>query len=220
MVGLNGNTAIAIRTDTREAPSGIPLILEKTYGIKTPMENLKTGDYVIGDGIVVERKTAADFVQSIIDGRLFKQAWMMKKYFDQSLVIITGDLSIVDNIHPHAIAGALISLTMAWQVPVLFAKDAQEAALLLWLMATQNIKPVSELSYRPGRHPKRPWKSQLYILQGLPCVGPKMALKLLDHFKSVAAVMSASEEELKQVRGLGQKKSCEIKKILSKGIVK
>jgi len=47
-----------------------------------------------------------------------------------------------------------------------------------------------------------------------------MALKLLDHFKSVAAVMSASEEELKQVRGLGQKKSCEIKKILSEGIVK
>jgi len=117
MVGLNGNTVIAIRTDTREAPSGIPLILEKTYGIKTPVENLKTGDYIIGDGIVVERKTASDFVQSIIDGRLFKQAWMMKKYSDQSLVIITGDLSTIDNIHPHAINGALISLTMAWQLP-------------------------------------------------------------------------------------------------------
>ena len=206
---------LAIRADARESSSGIPLILEQTYGIKVPKEILKVGDYIIAGQIVVERKTALDFAQSIIDGRLFKQAGMMKKYFDYSLVIITGDLLIIDNIHPHAINGALISLTMAWQLPVLFAKDTQEAALLLWLMATQNIKPVSELSYRPGRRPKRPWRRQLYILQGLPAVGPKMAVRLLDHFKSVVAVMSATEKELMNVQGLGQKKSRVIKEILS-----
>jgi Fanconi anemia group M protein len=42
-----------------------------------------------------------------------------------------------------------------------------------------------------------------------------MAVRLLDHFKSVVAVMSATEEELMNVQGLGQKKSREIKEVLS-----
>ena len=206
----------AIRADARENSSGIPLILEQTYGIKIPKEVLKVGDYIIAGHIVVERKTVLDFAESIIDGRLFKQAGMMKKYFDQSLVLVTGDLSTIDNLHPHAVSGALISLILAWATPVLFAKDAQETAFLLWLIAVQNIKSVrNDLSYRRGRRPKRPWRRQLYILQGLPGVGPKMAVRLLDHFKSVVAVISATEKELMNVPGLCQKKSCSIKEILS-----
>jgi len=54
-----------ILADTREEPSGIPFILEQNYGIKILMENLRTGDYIIGDGIVVERKTAAVFLNRL-----------------------------------------------------------------------------------------------------------------------------------------------------------
>ncbi|MBU4312723.1 MAG: hypothetical protein KJ706_08405 [Candidatus Omnitrophica bacterium] len=73
------------------------------------VKNLKVGDYIINDEIVIERKTTQDFAQSIIDGRLFKQAKNMKKTYDLCLFIIEGtnlcNTSI--DIHPHAVKGAL-----------------------------------------------------------------------------------------------------------------
>ena len=60
--------------DMRENASGIPAILANEYGIKVVPACLKTGDYIINEEIAVERKTAVDFAQSIMDGRLFKQA--------------------------------------------------------------------------------------------------------------------------------------------------
>jgi DNA excision repair protein ERCC-4 len=38
------------------------------------MVRLEAGDYVIDGGVLVERKTYADFAASVADGRLFPQA--------------------------------------------------------------------------------------------------------------------------------------------------
>lgn len=179
---------------------------------------LKTGDYLIDKKIVIERKTAMDFAQSIIDGRLFKQAAMMRKLFERPLMIVEGGIGTLPdtiNIHSNAVKGALISLALAWQITVLFCKDTHETASLLWLIGTQETKSAVELSYRPGRRPKHLHKRQLYILQGLPGVGPKAAIRLLDHFKSVEAVMTASAEKLMGIPGLGRKKAKKIREVLT-----
>jgi len=41
-------------------------------------------------------------------------------------------------------------------------------------------------------------------LQGLPGVGPERALRLLDRFGSVEAIISASSSELQSVYGIGK----------------
>jgi len=46
-------------------------------------------------------------------------------------------------------------------------------------------------------------KRALFILQGLPSVGPRRAGALLEVFGSVAAVVSASAEKLADVEGIG-----------------
>ncbi len=212
-----GHNSLNITMDYREDSSGMKEILAQEYGITVTIAQVKTGDYIINDEIAVERKTALDFVQSIIDGRLFKQAQQMKQSFESCAFIIEGKnpYSSHIDIHPHALKGALISIALAWRIPVLFSENTQDSALLLWLLGTQNIKMCSELSYRPGRRPKRIHKRQLYILQGLPHVGPALALKLLAHFGSVEKVMVASEEELMQVNRLGQLTARKIRKVIS-----
>ncbi|MEJ2618847.1 MAG: helix-hairpin-helix domain-containing protein [Candidatus Thiodiazotropha sp.] len=57
----------------------------------------------------------------------------------------------------------------------------------------------------PGnsRHPKGKRKTQLHILQGLPGVGASHAHHLLKHFGNVRNVMTANEEALFQVEGIG-----------------
>jgi len=51
-------------------------------------------------------------------------------------------------------------------------------------------------------------------VEALPMVGPKLARALLTHFGSVRAVMNASEEELKEVEKLGEKKAKVIRALI------
>ena len=46
----------------------------------------------------------------------------------------------------------------------------------------------------------------MYILQGLPQVGPKLANRLIKHFNSVAKVMNAPAQVLVQVDGTNEAK--------------
>ena len=167
-------------------------------------EQLKTGDYIINNEIVVERKTFLDFVRSVIDGRIFRQAANIKRFFDSAFFIVEGKnlYNTGIDIHPHAVKGALVSNVLRWQISVFFSENIGETVFLLWLVANQKVTAYNELSVRPGRSPKRLYKQQLYILQGLPQVDPKLAGELLNHFGSVEAVITASEKDLTGVRGL------------------
>ena len=62
----------------------------ETYTVKT--EQLPIGDYVFEDKIVFEYKTPSDMINSIMDGRIFKQAYNMKQY-PFSYVIIVGNVA-------------------------------------------------------------------------------------------------------------------------------
>ena len=53
--------------------------------------------------------------------------------------------------------------------------------------------------------------TQLFILQGLPGVGPERAGRLLDRFGSVEAAISASSSELQSVDGIGKSIAAKIR---------
>ena len=48
--------------------------MEKLGRVVVKIEHLSLGDYCIDGAVLIERKTAADFAQSLMDGRLFGQA--------------------------------------------------------------------------------------------------------------------------------------------------
>ena len=61
-----------------------------TYNVKT--DQLLIGDYLFEDKIVFEYKTPSDMINSIIDGRIFRQTHNMKQY-PFSFVIIVGNVA-------------------------------------------------------------------------------------------------------------------------------
>ncbi|HDO27825.1 MAG TPA: heavy metal resistance protein CzcA, partial [Bacteroidetes bacterium] len=69
---------ITLVADNREKLSGIPGMLANK-GADVTMMQLATGDYMINDEIIIERKTSTDFVASIINGRLLKQCAGLRK---------------------------------------------------------------------------------------------------------------------------------------------
>lgn len=61
-----------IIADYREQASGIPKLLAGK-GLHIQLSRLDTGDYILHNELVIERKSAVDFIQSLLSGRLFSQ---------------------------------------------------------------------------------------------------------------------------------------------------
>ncbi len=207
-----------IRVDHRERDFELLSFLRE---IDPEMEiaALPYGDYLINGEITIERKTAKDFLISIIDGRLFKQLSNLKKHCRRPLLLIEGDPLTTDVSFDHrAIRGALLSTQAIWYIPVLFSHSPEETRDIFLTMGRQEETGAFLLTLRGGYRPKRLKSKQLHILQGLPGVGPKLAKRLLNHFGSVIRVMNGTVAELRMVGGLGQVSARAIRKILDEGI--
>ena len=84
------NYEIKVKADYREKGSGIIELL-RNRGIEPEVAALAYGDYVINGAIAAERKTASDFVSSLISGRLFRQVSVLKLRSPHPLIIIEGN---------------------------------------------------------------------------------------------------------------------------------
>jgi ERCC4-type nuclease len=103
-------------------------------------------------------------------------------------------------------------------IPVLRAKNPSETAKLMVYIARQIESMAGGGMQRHGYRPKTIRKRQLFILQGLPGVGPERAGRLLARFGSVEAAISASNSELQSVDGIGKSIADKIKWAVSERV--
>jgi len=205
---------VNVRADYREKPSRLIELLRKD-DIPVHVQSIAHGDYIINDRVTVERKTARDFLVSILDGRLFKQIAHLKKHCLNPILIIEGNPFRTDSgFDPNAVRGALVSIQVMWYVPSLFSRSVEETKDILLMIGRQDDQDMDVIPLRGGYRPKRSKSQQLFILQGLPRVGPTAAKRLLLHFKSVSRVMDAGVEELMKVEGVGLETAQSIRTVL------
>jgi len=205
--------ANVVLVDHRETRSGVLTALEQIPGIAVRVERLKLGDYLVNNSCVFERKTLLDFAESIKDGRLFTQARRLASWPDRAAFIIEGtaqDLS-GSSMRREALQGAVITLTLIYELPVLRSHDPAETARLLVYAGDQLRRHADGALPRHGKRPKTRRRVQLRLLQGLPGIGPSRAARLLERFARVEAVMTASAESLQAVDGIGSKTAASIR---------
>ncbi len=211
-----GEEKIVIYIDSREQNSAIAEKL-KELGCDVRVKVLDVGDYVLSDGIVAERKTVEDFLQSIIDGRLFEQLVSMKSNYEKPLLIVEGDFSRIyslRNIHKNSIIGALTSAALNYQVPILFTSCARETVDFLHNIAKrEQLGKTNDIRLRIGRKGMTLAEQQRFVVESLPFVGPKMAKALLREFGSIKEIANAYSKDLQKVANLGAKKAKHIKKV-------
>lgn len=65
---------VHIVVDDRKQAGVVPAALARRRDATIEVAHLSVGDYCVQRRVLVERKTAADFAASLIDGRLFRQA--------------------------------------------------------------------------------------------------------------------------------------------------
>ena len=199
--------------DVRE--SRLVLLELARLGARVEEKAISPGDYVVGEGFCVERKSMRDFIQSIFKKRLFEQVERLREAYPRCCLVVEGDPSKVASLpNPSVFWGALARLITDAEVPVVFTPDEAHTALFLYSLAKklQEGGEKVEARYKPKMMGLR--ERQRFIVEGLPGVGPKLADRLLRTLGSVRAVFNAPEPVLAKVRGLGPKKAREIRAII------
>lgn len=196
---------IRIIADYREKSSGVPEMLVQKHA-EVSFESLTVGDYIINGQITAERKTADDFVQSIISNRLFDQCSRLKRTHERVFLFIEGNpYSTHHKIDKDAVRGAVLSVMVAWQIPVIYSKNKDESVNLLMIIGAQSLKENCYVRLTRGYKPKKIKNHQLRFLQGLPCTGPTLAGRLYNHFGNIKSLVNASPEDLRKIKGIGKK---------------
>lgn len=199
---------IKILIDHREYKSNVADFLRQEENTEVMEQHLLAGDYVIDDRLIFERKTLLDFATSVKDGRLFRQMHGLLHTGKKCALLLEGTTQDLENsqMRREALQGALIHITMFMGVPVLRAMDARESARLMLYAARQdsalNQKNPMVKRQQPNRI-KGKQKRQLYLLQGLPGIGPQRARALLEKFGSIEKILSADAKDLHEVPGIG-----------------
>ncbi|WP_254272785.1 DEAD/DEAH box helicase [Haloarcula marina] len=198
---------IEIVADQRELDSTIARDLSTREGVETRLETLAVGDYVLSDRVVVERKTVADFLDTLTGGdrSMFEQVGDATRHYARPVVVIEGeDLYGARNVHHKAINGALASLAVDFGASVLRTADEGETADLLEMVAQREQDAGDrEVSVHGEKQSKTLAEQQEYVVSSVAEVGPVTARSLLDHFGTVEAVMTANHEDLLEVEGIG-----------------
>lgn len=199
---------IRIIADDRETN---PLLLEtlrNTADAEVAVQRLALGDYLIDGRLLFERKTLADLVASLKDGRLLEQACRLAAAPLYKAMILEGTSHDLpeSGMRREAVQGALVQVTLFLGIPLLRSSGPEESARLMLYAARQY--PSLARSNPPrlfkGKRPQGKRKTQLQILQALPGIGPQSARHLLDAFGSVEAVFYADEADLQTVSGVGE----------------
>jgi ERCC4-type nuclease len=207
------NPVVQIVADDRENAGGVIAELRRRNDVKLEVRRLAVGDFLVEDNYTVERKTLQDFAASVVDARLFKQAAAMAIGARRGVLVLEGTATSAGElgVSRDALQGALITVSVFYGLAVLRACNPAETTRLLIYLGRQAKRFAMGTLPRPGYRPKGRRARQLFILQGLPGVGPERAGRLLDRFGSVEKVAKASAEELAIIEGIGEAVSTKIR---------
>ncbi|WP_117593813.1 DEAD/DEAH box helicase [Haloprofundus halophilus] len=209
---------VEIVADQRELDSTIARDLSTREGVRTRLETLAVGDYVLSDRVAVERKSVSDFLDTLTGGdrSLFEQVADMSRHYSRPIVVIEGDRLYEErNVHPNAIRGALSSLAVDFGVSVLRTEDEKDTADLLEVVATrEQVSAERSVNVHGEKSAKTLDEQQEYVVSSIADIGPVSARALLEHFGSVEAVMIASKDELLEVHGVGEVTADRIREVV------
>ena len=206
---------IKLIVDSRELPTGVARELAR-LDVQISGESLEIGDYIASEDVAIERKESMDFIQSLIDGRLFVQLSALRSAYRRPVLIIEGEqITGIRAVNPASIYGALASIAIRIQVPIIWTRNAEETANVLYRIAyLEQVTSNKPLRTRSGESKGTDADTLEYILSGFPGIDTVTSRALLTEFGTLQRIFSSGEKELQQVKGVGPKIAGRIKRLL------
>jgi Fanconi anemia group M protein len=211
---LKPKDQVVIFVDFREEPSGIREVMEELGGNIRKLD-LKVGDYICSDRVCVERKTSDDFINSIIDGRIFQQAEELIDNFEKPILIIEGN-NFRLGMNENALKAALSSLILNYGISVITTvNELDTAKTIYWLAKKEQEEAKRTIIIKGRKKPKDIKKLQEHIISGFPGVSTTISKRILKEFKTIKKFSNATEEDLKKIDGIGKVLAKKLRKVMN-----
>ena len=180
-------------------------------------KRLFLGDYIVNNTIIVERKAASDFINSLVIGHLKSQVYRLTKAYSNPVLAIIGNIYIEaqERISRQALIAQLASLTARYNLEgargkislITFETDYDFALYL-------NYLDKKTIDNKPFINPELENidKSDIDALKNamlslIPDLGEVLIKNLLRKFGSIRNIANTSVKELTEVDGLGLRKA-------------
>lgn len=183
--------------DTAEVPSGIPARLSRG-GVEVEIARLAAGDYALPGGLLIERKSPRDLVDSLLSERLYEQLTDLCEAQTPVALLIEGDSWSGD----RRLRTPILARFYRWasaqpQLSVWYSPDAAWTARLLRSLGDGRPDgPITTTRRRPRT--RTPAESLRGLVAG---VGPRSADRLIARFGSIRGVALASRSDLCETIG-------------------
>jgi ERCC4-type nuclease len=190
-----------IVVDCREPLDRIPRALRQ-LGIAVAKARLSNGDYALPNGVVVDRKTVYGFHDSLTRGTFWPQLGRLRGATRAPYLLVEGRNLHAGRLAERAVIGAILAV-VGQGVPVLWSSDEFETAEWLAALARRAAgrQPVRD---RPAYAQARPGRVvSEAMLAAVPGISTKRARALLCEFGNIAAIVSADDDALRSVPGMG-----------------
>ncbi len=158
-----------------------------------------------------------DFIRTIIDGSLYCQVAKLKK-LGVILVLIKEVIhpGLSSVINKKDVEGAIISLAVSWQLPILYCDCPRHTAFIIGLIHAQITKsdtmPEEKTYWRKKSDNRELQKKK--VLESFPLIGKQLSGELMKRFGTLDKIFKASVEDLQDVHGIGKRKAEKIKWML------
>ncbi len=192
-----------IVADAREPPDGVPRGLAER-GVEVSRRRLRSGDYALPNGVLVERKTVLDLHAAVTSGRFWRQVGSLRDASRAPYLLIEGTSLDDGPLSSRAVRGICLG-AIGQGVPILWSTGAADSAEWLVLLASRaaGLKPARDRpTYAQITKPAGERVPEA-VLAAVPGISTKRASALLAEFGNVANVIGAGPDAWLAVRGIG-----------------
>jgi DNA excision repair protein ERCC-4 len=198
--------------DLREKSAYIDSLRMRLPDFTFVSQTLPVGDYIV-NGIIIERKTLEDLIQSIYDVRLNNQLFEMSKNTHLSVLAIIGDQGMVrmdplkNSIVQSVKAGVWFERSpvgaQGMVIPLEFFDDDEFAFFLKGLSKKDGVRLPKLTKTRVTGN------DQLVMtLATIPSWGEKLARAALEVYGTLEGMIQVSPKDMEdEVKGCGKKKA-------------
>jgi Fanconi anemia group M protein len=201
--------------DSREPSEFVDKLRNLLPDFEFKQETLEVGDYIC-NGLLIERKSPADFLQSITDGRLNDQLIWMSINCPISALVVVGDLDgfiqttrdpvLNDRIVRSAIAGIMVRRSNDGEDGITsYCEFRDETHFADFLFRMSKKDPVRRPKLKKLKISKE--ERLVRTVATVDGWGTKLARAGLELFGTIERMMQATPKQLEDIEGIGEKKA-------------
>ena len=201
--------------DSRENSNLYEFIVSEASKMNIPTEKqwLEIGDYVFSD-MAFECKSAVDFLQSVINKRLWNQIDNMDRHYEHSFVIIHGSLKdvlqynkfvkmdIPQNLLINKFYGGIGKISLDTDCSVMWFENEKLAAKIILTLC--KMRPIDRKVISPSLLKRFTTEDlRVNLLCSIKGVSESKAKKLMAAYGSIMEIGEAPIGEMTNIEGLG-----------------